>query len=100
MNGRVYDPTIGRFMSADPFIQAPTDTQSYNRYSYVRNNPVNLVDPSGYNWASRLRKKIKPFVTIAAAITIGYLTMGASSAFSATWAGFFSGAGSASTLWL
>ena len=52
MNGRVYDPTVGKFMSADPFIQSSTDTQSYNRYSYVRNNPVNLIDPSGYNWIS------------------------------------------------
>ena len=36
MNGRVYDPVIGRFLSADPHIQAPYDTQSYNRYSYVK----------------------------------------------------------------
>lgn len=48
MNGRVYDPKLARFMSADPFIQAASDTQSYNRYSYVRNNPMNAVDPSGY----------------------------------------------------
>ncbi len=34
MNGPVYDPTLGRFISADPFIQAPNNTQSHNRYSY------------------------------------------------------------------
>ena len=68
MNGRVYDPTIGRFMSADPFIQAPEDTQSYNRYSYVRNNPVNMVDPSGYSWLSKLADR----VVGAALITAGY----------------------------
>ena len=39
MNGRVYDPELGRFMSADPFVQAPYNSQSYNRYSYVFNNP-------------------------------------------------------------
>ena len=39
MNGRVYDPTIARFMSADPVIQAPDNTQSMNRYSYVMNAP-------------------------------------------------------------
>lgn len=37
MNGRVYDPMTGRFLSADPFIQAPYNSQSYNRYSYLFN---------------------------------------------------------------
>jgi len=48
MNGRVYDPEIGRFLSADPTIPDPLNTQSYNRYSYVLNNPLNFVDPSGF----------------------------------------------------
>ena len=48
MNGRIYDPTLGRFLQADPFIQAPYNTQSLNRYSYVLNNPLNATDPSGY----------------------------------------------------
>ena len=48
MNGRVYDPTIGRFLSTDILIQAPNNSQSYNRYSYVWNNPLSMVDPSGY----------------------------------------------------
>lgn len=48
MNGRVYDPRIGRFLSADPNIPDPFNTQSYNRYSYVMNNPMNWVDPSGF----------------------------------------------------
>mgnify|MGYP001305478865 CR=1 FL=1 len=48
MNGRVYDPELGRFMSADPFVQAPHNTQSYNRYSYVFNNPLSFTDPNGY----------------------------------------------------
>lgn len=48
MNGRVYDPAIGRFLSADPYIQFPLNTQSYNRYSYVLNNPLSFTDPSGY----------------------------------------------------
>ena len=48
MNGRIYDARWGRFLQADPHIQAPTDVQSYNRYAYVRNNPLNATDPSGY----------------------------------------------------
>ncbi|MFV8782931.1 RHS repeat-associated core domain-containing protein [Microbulbifer sp. SA54] len=48
MNGRIYDARLGRFLQADPFIQAASDTQMYNRYSYVRNNPLNATDPSGY----------------------------------------------------
>ena len=48
MNGRVYDATLARFISADPHIQAPHMTQSYNRYSYVINNPMKYTDPSGF----------------------------------------------------
>ncbi|MES2206723.1 MAG: RHS repeat-associated core domain-containing protein [Pseudomonadota bacterium] len=48
MNGRIYDPALGRFLSADPMIQSPENLQSYNPYSYVWNNPLNMTDPSGY----------------------------------------------------
>jgi RHS repeat-associated protein len=48
MGGRVYDPNIGRFMSADLFVQSPYSSQSFNRYSYVFNNPMSRVDPTGY----------------------------------------------------
>ncbi len=48
MNGRVQDSITGRFLSADPNIPYRTDPQSYNRYSYVRNNPMTLLDPSGF----------------------------------------------------
>ena len=48
MNGRVQDPKLGRFVSADPFVAAPFNTQSHNRYSYVWNNPASMVDPSGF----------------------------------------------------
>ena len=47
MNGRVYDPALGRFLSPDPLVQAPYDTQGLNRYAYVRNNPLRYTDPSG-----------------------------------------------------
>ncbi|MBZ6533866.1 RHS repeat-associated core domain-containing protein, partial [Acinetobacter seifertii] len=50
MNGRVYDPTIGRFISADPTIDGADSLQGYNRYAYVYNNPTTLLDPEGYGW--------------------------------------------------
>lgn len=49
MNGRVYDPVLGRFLSPDPVVQAPYDGQSLNRYAYVRNNPLRYWDPTGFN---------------------------------------------------
>ena len=48
MNGRVYDPVAGRMLQADPVVQDPMGSQSYNRYSYVLNNPLVYTDPSGY----------------------------------------------------
>lgn len=48
MNGRVYEPTLGRFLSPDPMIQFPANMQSYNRYGYVLNNPLSFTDPSGF----------------------------------------------------
>ncbi|MCV6606452.1 MAG: RHS repeat-associated core domain-containing protein, partial [Porticoccaceae bacterium] len=48
MNGRVYDPALGRFLSPDPIVQAPTNSQSWNRYAYTFNNPLNATDSSGY----------------------------------------------------
>jgi RHS repeat-associated protein len=48
LNGRVYDPVIARFVSADPIVQAPYDSQSLNRYSYTFDNPLNATDPTGF----------------------------------------------------
>jgi len=56
MNGRLYDPSIGRFISADPTIQYPSDTQSYNKYSYINNNPLSSIDYNGYGFLSGLVK--------------------------------------------
>ncbi len=48
MNGRLYDSFLGRFCSADPYVQSPLNTQNYNRYTYALNNPLSVVDPSGH----------------------------------------------------
>jgi len=51
---RYYDSTMGRFCSADPLDGQPNDPQSWNHYAYVRNDPVNLTDPSGQGLLSFL----------------------------------------------
>lgn len=70
MNGRVYDPRLARFLSADPHIQDPASSQSLNRYSYVNNNPLSYTDPSGYFFKKlfkALKKFIKPIIAIVVA---------------------------------
>ncbi|AZA80695.1 hypothetical protein C1637_12285 [Chryseobacterium lactis] len=47
MNGRLYDPLLRRFLNADENIQDPYNTQNYNKYGYVMNNPLMFNDPSG-----------------------------------------------------
>ena len=61
MNGRVYDPRLGRFTSADPIVQFPHYSQSFNHYSYVLNNPLGYTDPSGYEVDPFIgKRKINP----------------------------------------
>ena len=47
MNARLYDPLLGRFLSPDPYVQAPDFSQNFNRYSYALNNPLRYTDESG-----------------------------------------------------
>jgi len=82
MNARLYDPTIARFMSADSIIPYMYDTQSFNRYSYVRNNPLKYTDPSGHFGFSLIAaafKGVRNFVkkhwkTIATIAVVAALT--------------------------
>jgi RHS repeat-associated protein len=48
LNGRVYDPYVARMLSADPMVPDPLNGQTWNRYSYVGNNPLAFTDPTGY----------------------------------------------------
>jgi RHS repeat-associated protein len=50
MKGRYYDPHLGRFLSPDPIIQEPFNTQALNRYSYVLNRPLTMTDPTGFEY--------------------------------------------------
>ncbi|WP_125781908.1 RHS repeat-associated core domain-containing protein [Pseudoalteromonas rubra] len=86
MNGRIYDPTLGRFLQADPHIQAPGNSQSYNRYSYVLNNPLSYTDPSGY-FFKKLWKKVKKFAGVIAGAALVYFTGGTASWFVSSWYG-------------
>ncbi len=52
MNGRIEDVVTGRFLSPDPVVPDATNTQDFNRYSYVRNNPLTFIDPSGFDGVS------------------------------------------------
>ena len=78
MNGRIYDAKLGRFLQADPLIQAPYDTQSLNRYSYTNNNPLNAVDPSGFSF-------FKQLLSIVIAVVISVVTYGAATGWAAGW---------------
>jgi RHS repeat-associated protein len=49
MKGRIYDPKVGRFLTTDPIVSEPLSAQSWNPYSYVANNPLNYVDPTGFD---------------------------------------------------
>jgi len=104
MNGRVYDPEIGRFVQADPIVQAPYNPQSLNRYSYVMNNPLGTTDPTGYvgrpKWLNYAMQAVALYVTIQTGIniaTIGELYGAAGlSAFSADIALMSAGSGALS----
>jgi RHS repeat-associated protein len=51
---RYYDSRTGTFCSADPLAGDPSDPQSWNRYPYGRNDPIDITDPSGQSWWSKL----------------------------------------------
>jgi len=116
MNGRLYDPRIGRFLQTDPLIQAEAGWQAFNRYSYVLNNPLNATDPTGeffaipyavaVAWSAMLaaaaqqHPELRPWASIAIAALLAAPSGGASFAWAAeaapavqaAFSGFASGA--------
>lgn len=46
---RYFTSGMGRFMTPDPLLNSgrPWDPQTWNRYAYARNNPLNIIDPTG-----------------------------------------------------
>ncbi len=65
MNARLYDPVVGRFLSPDPYVQAPDFSQNFNRYSYCLNNPLIYTDPTGEFIFSLFLPVIGPFLDAA-----------------------------------
>jgi hypothetical protein len=54
---------------ADPFIQSPKNSQSFNRYSYVLNNPLSMTDPTGYFSFSKLFSPLlRPLIKLSSKI--------------------------------
>jgi RHS repeat-associated protein len=48
MNGRVYDPYLGRFLAVDTLVQTLGSTESVNPYAYAWNDPLKYLDPTGH----------------------------------------------------
>lgn len=84
MNGRVYDPDLGRFLSADPHIQFDSNLQSYNRYSYVLNNPLRYNDPTGYYVATLVGVVLTALEVEAVYIIAAVAVIGAAEAYAET----------------
>ncbi len=73
MQARYYDPKLGRFISADTIVQSPSNPQTFNRYSYAGNNPVNYIDPSGHNFFKKFWGQIASvLVGVAAFVGSGF----------------------------
>lgn len=58
MRARYYDPSLGRFLTADTIVQNPHRPSTFNRYSYAGNNPINHFDPDGHGWLKKQFRKI------------------------------------------
>ena len=78
MNGRIYDSKLGRFLQADPNVQAPDNSQNLNRYSYVLNNPLSYTDPSGFFFKA-IGKFVGKYWRQLVAVGIGIVTAGIAS---------------------
>jgi RHS repeat-associated protein len=48
MKGRMYDPSLGVFLTPDPVIEQAFSGRTYGAYGYVLNNPSTFIDPTGF----------------------------------------------------
>lgn len=71
MNGRMYDPLQGLFLSPDNYVQSPSNPQNFNRYSYCLNNPLKYTDPTGDKIS---RRKVFSYLVLAPILPPGTIT--------------------------
>jgi RHS repeat-associated protein len=96
MNGRVYDPYLGRFLSADTVMQSLGATESINPYAYAWNDPLKYVDPTGHGIGDIIGAIVGIVIAIAApelisAIATYFTGAGLTLASTALIAGFVGG---------
>lgn len=86
---RYYDPLLGRFIQPDTVVPDAKNLQTYNRYTYVNNNPLKYIDPTGHSFWSWFKKLFAAFIGAFLAVVTGFalapLSIG-------IWAGVIAGA--------
>ena len=93
MNARLYDPLFGVFLSPDSVTQFAGSTQGWNRYSYVGQNPLSFVDPSGHKkWGTIFRVVVAIVAVVAIVMTAGAALGVAGAAISGFTGGFITAA--------
>jgi RHS repeat-associated protein len=79
MHARYYSPNLGRFMSVDPVVGTVGSSQSWNRYSYVLNNPLAFNDPDGRQVAETIAIQQTQHLLFLSAASTGQPQQGATS---------------------
>ena len=69
LRARYYDAASGRFLTKDTYLGEPNDPLSRNLYTYARNNPTNLIDPSGHLFGTIILAVIATVTVVTAAVT-------------------------------
>ena len=75
MNGRLYDPALHRFLQPDNYVQDPFNTQNFNRYGYVLNNPLLYTDPTGEEFFTLTTLAVIGLGTIISSATASWDTI-------------------------
>lgn len=69
LRARYYDAASGRFLTKDTYLGEPNDPLSRNLYTYARNNPTNLIDPSGHLFGTIIFAIVATVTVVATAVS-------------------------------